>query len=443
VDPSGGKEAAKGNAMKPLFFLTVVLWFVLPLAAQTPGKPAWAIRKPQDTAEMSYFTSVVDEFASEEEALRSAVNNVNNAAANSTIVYIRSSVSERSRNTENQAAFTINIETDSYTDVILSGINIETYSERYINQRNQQRYRAWALAAVSKAQTEENRRAYLDMIAKRYTLDPAIRGDNLSGALSAYNGVYQALLENPLHRTIALYEDGQSLFEYCRLRITEIADSLVFDDIPPQAVQQGGALAVQAGVSSPLFAKAGALACTVTIESGNRTLPGGVWTVGGDNSFLLRLPVSALEAGNYRVSLELGISALSPAVTRNPGISFPLEVRPASAEIGFAGETLTGVEQGALSRAVQQALQSHRVPLLAGYEFLVTFTTQTRREPITGTSLLICEVSLSLNSGGSLLFQSASKRITEISRDHAITLAANYIRENKDFWTGAAEYMRR
>jgi hypothetical protein len=356
------------------------------------------------------------------------------------MVYIRSSVSERSRSTESQAAFSINIETDSYTDIILSGINIETYIERYTSRNGQQRYRAWALATVSKAQTEKNRRSYLETIAKRYTLDSAVYRDNLSGALSAYNGVYQALLENPLHRTIALYGDGQSLFEYCRLKINEIADSLLFDDIPPQTIQQGGSLAVPVHIFSSLFAKIGALECTVTIQSGNRTLPGGAWTVGGDNSFVLRLPVSALEAGNYTVTLELNTP--SPAVTRNPRTSFLLEVRPAPAEIRFAGEALTGSEQGVLSQAVQQALQSYHVPLLAGYEFLLTFTTRTQTEPFAGTNLLICEVSLNLNSGGGVLFQSASGRITEISRDQAIKLAADYIRDNKDFWTGAVEYMR-
>jgi hypothetical protein len=110
--------------MKNLIFLANVLCMAASLTAQSPGKPDWTIRKPRDTAEMSYFTSVVDEFTREDEALRSAVNNVNNAVANSTIVYIRSSVSERSRNTEKEAAFTIDIETDSYTDIILSGIKI-------------------------------------------------------------------------------------------------------------------------------------------------------------------------------------------------------------------------------------------------------------------------------------------------------------------------------
>jgi hypothetical protein len=337
--------------MKTLFMLTAILWFAAPLPAQTP--PAWTTRKPPDTVEMSYFTSAVDEFTGEDEAIRSAVNNVNNAVANSTIVYIRSSVRERSRTTESLEEFSVNIETDSYTDVILSGIKIETYSEGYINRSGLRRYRAWALAAISKAQAEENRRLYLEMIAKRYVLDPAVRGDNLSGALSAYIGVYDALEQNPLHRTIAVYGDGQSLFEYCRQRITEIADSVSFDDIPPQSVQKGGTPAVPVRVASPLFANTGPLECTVTIRDGSRSVSGGAWTVGGDNSFLLRLPASGLEAGNYTVTLELAMNLLSSAVTRNPRTSFPLEVKPLNtvqflyrdAEALPLGSTIQGVFQ--------------------------------------------------------------------------------------------------
>jgi hypothetical protein len=431
--------------MKNLFLITAIVCasavLPAPLPAQTRNRPEWTIKKPPDTAEMSYFTSKVDEFADKEEAVQSAVNNVNNAVANSTLVYIRSSVSERSRSTESREEFSINIETDSYTDIILSGIEIETYSEGYAGRNNQQRYRAWAIATISKAQAEENRRSYMETIEKRYVLDPVVRGNNLSGALSAYNGIYDALLQNPLHRTIAVYGDGQSLFEYCRLKISEIAGSLSFEDIPPQTVQRGGAPAVPVRVSSPLFADTGPLECTVTIQDGNRSVPGGTWTLGDGNSFLLRLPVSGLEAGNYTVTLEL--NALSSALTRNPKTSFRLEVRPASAEIRFQGETLTQAEERILSQAVQQALQTHHVPLLTGYEFLVTLTAQTRVEPVTGTTILICDVSVSLTGGGDVLFQSTAGRITEISRDRMLRLAAEYIRNNRDFWDGAARHIRR
>jgi hypothetical protein len=424
--------------MKNLLFPALALWLLSPLAAQ--DRPAWTIRKPQDTAEMSYFTSVVDEYATEDEAIRSAVNNVNNAVANSTIVYIRSSVSERSRSTQSREDFAINIETDSYTDIILSGIKAETYSEGYTGRGNQRRYRAWALAAISKNQIEENRRLYVETIARRYTLDSAVHGDNLAAALSAYGGVYDALLENPLHRTIAVYGEGQSLFDYCRQRISEIADSLLFDDIPPQSVQKGDDLTLPVRVSSALFANASALPCTLTLQGPNGpsprpALPG--YTLGADNSFVLRLPASALEAGNYLVNLELTLNTRS--IARNPQTSFRLEVRPASAEIRVEGETLSGAEQRMLTQAVRDALLRHKLPVLSGYELLVEFDTRTRREPLTGTELLICDLSLSLSANGDLLFRSALPRITEISREQALKLASDHIRGAGGFWTAAAQ----
>jgi hypothetical protein len=424
--------------MRNILFLTLALWPLFPLAAQ--NKPAWTDRKPQDTAETFYFTSIVDECRTEDEAIRSAINNVNNAVANSTIVYIRSSVSERSRSTESRENFSINIETDSYTDVILSGIKTETYSEEYVNRAKQRRYRAWALASVSKNQIEENRRLYVETIARRYALDSAVRGDNLSAALSAYGGIYDALLENPLHQTIAVYGDGQSLFDYCRQRIGEIADSLLFDDIPPQSVQKGDLLTLPVRVSSLLFTNAAALTCTVTVRNANGVSPvspGGVYALGGDNSFVLRLPASGLEVGNYLVNLELAMNTRS--ITRNPATSFRLEVRPASAQIRVEGETLSGAEQRMFTQAVQQALQKYHVPLQAGYEFLVMFSARTQTEPITGIKLLLCDVSVSLNSAGNVLFQSAPARITEISREQALKLASDHIRDDREFWTGTAK----
>jgi hypothetical protein len=118
-----------------------------------------------------------------------------------------------------------------------------------------------------------------------------------------------------------------------------------------------------------------------------------------------------------------------------------LQVRPAPAEIRFEGETLNTAEERVFTRAVQQALQRHTVFPPAGYEFLVAFTIRPQTENITGTRLLLCDVSLSLNSGGRLLYESASKRITEISRDRAVELAEDYIRDNSEFWTGAAKIL--
>jgi hypothetical protein len=410
-----------------------------------PQRPRWISQTPE-SAEFLYFTGMA-EADSEPEARIAAVRNGFAETAGFYGSLIQSETTDHSVFIEDMGrtiaeATTYDDKTNSYTNTIISEVRaVEYYTETYRARNTHVSYKVWALCRVSRQKAEEERANFAKNISEQYTRLLDTRYDTLSGALSAYNGVYAALEQNPLHRTIAVYGDGQSLFEYCRQRITEITDSVSFDDIPPQSVQKGGTPAVPVRVSSLLFANAGPLECTVTIQGGNRSVPGGTWTVGGDNSFLLRLPASALEAGNYTVTLEL--NALSSAVTRNPKTSFPLEVRPASAEIRFAGETLSGAEQRVLSQAVQQALQTYHVPLLAGYEFLVTFNTRTQKEPFAGTDILICDVSVSLTGAGDVLFQSAAGRITEISRDHALILAAEYIRNNRDFWDGAARHIRR
>jgi hypothetical protein len=428
LDIGGGKENTKGNPMKNLFFLAALLCFAVPLPAQSPAKPDWTIRKPQDTAEMSYFTSVVDEFTAEDEAIRSAVNQVNNAVANSTIVYIRSSVAERSRTTESQAAFSIDIETDSYTDVILSGIKIETYSERYTNRRNQQRYRAWALAAISKAQTEENLRSYLETIAKRYTLDSAVHRDNLSGALSAYSGVYQALLQNPLHQVIAVYGDGQSLFEYCRLKIAEIANSVSFDLIPPQSVQKGGILTVPVRVSSPLFSSAGALECKVGI-SGNRP-PEGVYTLGRDNSFLLQIPTAGLAEGRYTVRIELQLNAVAPSITRNPQTGFSFEVKPLDTV-----QIISRNESGPLAGKVAEIMEGSGLMVVDGggaYRAVISITMNEEKTANYYTLQPLLTITVELGRDGTPLVTYTKKYplFRHVTRDEAYNRAYRNIEQD-------------
>jgi hypothetical protein len=94
------------------------------------------------------------------------------------------------------------------------------------------------------------------------------------------------------------------------------------------------------------------------------------------------------------------------------------------------------------SQAVQQALQKRDVPLLAGHTFTVMFTARTQAEPLAGTDILRCEVSVSLKNGESVLLRSAPRSIAEIDRDHAVKLAAEHIANDGDFWTAAAELMR-
>jgi hypothetical protein len=329
----------------------------LTIDTPSPQRPLWINQTPE-SAEFLYFTGMA-EADSESEARNAAVKNGFADAAGFYGSLIQSEITDHSVFIENMGrviaeATTYDDKTNSYTNTVISEVRaIEYYTETYRARNTRVSYKVWALCRIPRQKAEEDRANFVKNISEQYTRLLDGRYDTLSTALHPYSAVLAALEQNPLHRAIAVYGDGQSLFGYCRLKIIEIVDSLLFDDIPPQAVQKGGALTVPVRVSSLLFPRAGPLECTVTIQSGNRSVPGGAWTLGGDNSFLLRLPVSALEAGNYTITLELALNTLSSAVTRNPGTSFPLEVKPLNtvqflyqdAESLPLGSTIQGVFQ--------------------------------------------------------------------------------------------------
>jgi hypothetical protein len=431
---AGSGNAAEQNAADSL------------TAMQFSHRPHW-IQQTPESAEFLYFTGMA-EAAGEPEARTAAVRNGFAAAAGFYGNLIQSETIDHSAFIEDMGrtiadATTYNDKTNSYTNAVISEVQaVEYYTETYRAPNTRISYKVWALCRVSRQKAEEDRANFAKDISGKYTPLLTAPYDTLSAVLHAYSAVISALDQNPLHRAVAYHDgpDGKTgLYEYARIRINELAGEVRFDELPAAAVQRGRPFTGTIRLSAGRFSETGAVPCRIVITGNNGTMPPAEYPLGRDNTFTLEIPTARLEAGSYTVRLELLLSAAAPGLRRNPTGAFTLEVRPALAEVRFGGETLSGEEQRMFTQAVQAALQKYRVPLLAGYEFLVTFTTRTQTEPVTGTGLLICNVSVSLSSAGSVLFQSAPARITEISRDQAIRLASDHIRGDRAFWTGAAE----
>jgi hypothetical protein len=412
-------------------------------AMQAAQRPLW-IQQTPESAEFLYFTGMADA-AGEADARNAAVRNGFAAAAGFYGNLIQSETIDHSVFVEDLSrtiaeTTTFDDKTNSYTNAVISEVQVvEYYTETYRAPNTRLSYKVWALCRVSRQKAEEDRANFAKDISGRYSHLLDARYDTMSAALQSCSAVLSALEQNPLHRAVAYYDgpDGRvGLYDYCIVRLNAIAGNAVFEPLPAAAVRRGRAFTGTIRLSSGMFSEIGALPCRVVITGKNNAAE---YPLEKNNSFALRIPTAHLETGNYTVQMELLLNSAAPALRQNPKGAFTLEVRPVSAEIRFGGDALSGAEQRMLSQAVQQALQTYRVPLLEGYEFLVTFNVQTRTEPVAGTSILICDVSVSLTSAGSVLFQSPPGRITEISRDHALKLASDYIRENREFWTGAAE----
>jgi hypothetical protein len=217
---------------KPGLFVFSMIAFLASapgIPAQT-GRPAWVNNKPRDTAAMLYFTSNADIFAGEEEEKKAAVNSVYGTVAGHIIVYVQSAVSERTQATQTGSGgmvtdgYTtlVNINTDSFTDIVLAGIKTEIYSEAYNNGQNFKRYRAWALASVSPQQIEKNRQAYyegIEQLSRQYS-EALSKQDSSFEALRACRRMLAGL--DPLQISLVEYispEGRVNLYEYLNNRI--------------------------------------------------------------------------------------------------------------------------------------------------------------------------------------------------------------------------------
>jgi hypothetical protein len=415
-------------------------------AMQLAQRPPW-ILQPPESAEYLHFTGM-GEAAGESEARNAAVRNGFAAAAGFYGNLIQSETVDHSVFVEDMGrtiaeATTYDDKTNSYTNAVVSDVQVIEYYTEPPASHTRLPYKVWALCRVSRQKAEEDRANFAKDISGRYAHLIDTQYDTMSAALHSYSAVLSALEQNPLHRAVAYY-DGQDgrvgLYDYCSVRLHAIAENAGFDSLPAAAVRRGRPFTGTIRLSSGTFSEIGAVPCRVVITGKNTPLA--EYPLEKNNSFTLRIPTARLEAGNYTVQLELLLNTAAPALRRNPKGAFTLEVRPVQAEIGFGGDTLSGAEQRMLSQAVQEALQTYRVPLLDGYEFLLMFSAKTQKVQITGATMLLCDVSISLNSGGSVLYQSSPEHFPEIDRNQALKKASDYIRGNKAFWTGAAQLIK-
>jgi hypothetical protein len=312
----------------------------------------------------------------------------------------------------------------------------------YINTKNREEYIVYVLCQISRARAEREIDSFAQKISERY--GNLIRTQNtLSGALKVYSETYSSLKNNPLHRAVAWF-DAQSgrvaLYDYCAVQINTLAGSVSFDTVPATALQQGETFSRTIRLASNMFNEIGSASCSIKLTGRNNGLPVALYTLGRNNSFALQIYTSKLESGNYTVQIELLLNEIAPALRQNPRGAFSLEVRPATAVINFEGETLTQGEQRTLTQGLQQALQKYKVPLRMNYEFRITFTSKRETEPISNTALLICEASVAMVFNGNVVLQSDTKRITEMSRDRAVRLVSDFIRDNQNFWINARNY---
>jgi hypothetical protein len=229
------------------------------------------------------------------------------------------------------------------------------------------------------------------------------------------------------------------------VQLINAARSVSFDPLPTQSVEKGDNLSIVVQARSSLAQKIGGLDCALLLSGKNNPAPPHNALVDADNAIRFEIRTGQLETGTYNVSLELFLHKAASHIARNqnPMMGFSFEITPAAGSIVFEGDSLSDAEQRDLIQAVQQAIQNHRVPLQKGVIFTVTLSSRKSAEPISGTEIILCDVSLNLMLSGALGVSSGTKRITEFSQNDVIRLAGNFIRDNATFWQSVNGYLSR
>jgi len=443
------------------FFLFAFIIFITSCYTQQV-KPDWVEKKWQDTATTLYFSSYVDDLASASDAQKTAINNVNSAIANYSIVYTRSSISEKTKavqrggNDKAKDSYTtnINIETESYSDLILSGVKVETYIEAYKNNSGKQKYKAWAYGVVDKKQADQAAANLAKKISEQYANLLTSQGD-LYNAIRSYGTILDALDKNPLRKAIAYYDKPNAggrveLYDYVDQQLNIIASSVSFAYIKNQSVQKTDSFDTVVQLNSQKMKNLGPLDCSVAVYGTNNSSPIDIFKLRADNAFPVKILSKKLNPGKYSVRLELLLNEISRNVAKNPNASFFLEVVPPGAEIEYRGTSLSNGEKTTLFQSLQQGAQSNNVAVRlnapAGgaqnrYGFVVTLNIDERFIAYANSKTFNCDVTLAFVCNGSVLRQSETKRFVEISRSHVFTQVASFIQGNRQFFSGIKEIL--
>ncbi|MDR1971353.1 MAG: hypothetical protein LBQ46_05475 [Treponema sp.] len=395
-------------------------------------KPCWVDAVPKSAEEL-YFIGVSNAFSSAAGARNAAREDAFNQVLKYYGEYIQASSVEKTSTAGAAGALDSYLEKEEditrFAQAVVSQVGADRYyTEIYANPAGGEAYIVYVLCQIPRQKAEQDIRDFARNISQRY--GGLLAGQAaLTGALKVYAGLAESLRENPLHRALAYYDSPNGrvgLYEYCTVQAGSLSGSITFGSIPAQTIRKGDTLNTIVTLSSPLYQSIGAALCRVDIVGA--AAPAARYALDADNTFLLQIHTAKLDPGPYNVHLELLLDA--PA---NPSSGFSFEVLPVSAVIAFSGSPLTEAEQDTLSGGLQAALQRYAVSLQNGCVFVIAFNVKEQEGAFAGLS--VSETSLTLLKDGETLCRSETKRITEIDRNRALRLAANFYRDNGTFWT--------
>jgi hypothetical protein len=213
-------------------------------------------------------------------------------------------------------------------NVVSEVATVAYFTEVYLDGDNKEGYIVYTLHQVNRQKAENEISGFAKKISERYTAAFS-QWNTLKAALEGYAFVVKSLEQNPLHRIMAYFETpaGKAgLFEYARLQISELADSVSIDPVPARTVQKTDDLNTVVRLRSSRIPAVGPLKCEVRLLGRNIEPNLVLYNVTDNNSLSFPVYTTALEPGRYTVRIVLPLQELTGGVSGNIGGGFSFEV---------------------------------------------------------------------------------------------------------------------
>jgi hypothetical protein len=215
-------------------------------------------------------------------------------------------------------------------NVVSEVATVAYFTEMYLNSNNKEEYIVYTLHRINREKAEEEISGYAKNISSRYTAAFS-QWKTLKAALEGYTFIVKSLERNPLHRIMAYCDTPKGragLYEYARLQIIELANSLSIEAIPFRRIQETETLTTPIKIRSSLMPATGLLDCHASIFGTNSdNIPPFPFNSASDNHFDLAINNNNnIKPGSYNVTIEILLSNLTGNIVKNITSSFTFEI---------------------------------------------------------------------------------------------------------------------
>jgi len=241
----------------------------------------------------------------------------------------------------------------SFAQNVVSEVATVAYvTETYINNKtNKFAYIVYTLHKINRQKAESEIADFAKNISARYTAAFS-QWKTLKAALEGYTLVVKSLERNPLHRIMAYYETPKGkagLYEYARIQINELANSVSIEPIPTRSIQETETLTTLIKINSSIIPATGLLDCqAILFGIGKDGIPY-PFNSASDNPYRMENP--NIKPGTYNMTLEILLSELTDGIAKNIGSSFSFTVTPLNVVYNSQDSLETGIKKAVDSLA--------------------------------------------------------------------------------------------